>query len=57
MSWNTPERRVVFAGPPGWSHLPNVTRALLALTAAGYLAGLFAPSPLPVASARWTCAA
>lgn len=44
MSWNTPERRVVFAGPPGWSHLPNVTRALLALTAAGYLAGLFAPS-------------
>ncbi len=44
MSWNTPERRVVFAGPPGWSRLPNVTRALLALTAAGYLAGLFAPS-------------
>ena len=44
MSWNTPERRVVFAGPPGWSHLPNVTRALLVLTGAGYLAGLFAPS-------------
>ena len=40
MSWNTPERRVVFAGPPGWSRLPNVTRALLALTATGYLAGL-----------------
>ena len=44
MSWNTPERRVVFAGPPGWSRLPNVTRALLVLTAAGYLAGLLAPS-------------
>ncbi len=44
MSWNTPERRVVFAGPPGWSRLPNVTRALLVLTAAGYLAGLVAPS-------------
>lgn len=41
MSWNTPERRVVFAGPPGWSRLPNVTRALLVLAAAGYLAGVF----------------
>ncbi len=44
MSWNTPERRVVFAGPPGWSRLPNVTRTLLVLTAAGYLAGLLVPS-------------
>ena len=44
MSWNTPDPRVVIAGPPGWSRLPNVTRALLALTAAGYLAGLLAPS-------------
>ncbi|HYN41955.1 MAG TPA: rhomboid family intramembrane serine protease, partial [Thermoanaerobaculia bacterium] len=46
MSWNTPEQRVVFAGPPGWSRLPNVTRALLALTAAGYLAGLVVPSQM-----------
>ena len=44
MSWNTPERRVVFAGPPGWSGLPNVTRALLVLAAAGYLAGVLVPS-------------
>lgn len=41
MSWNTPERRVVFAGPPGWSRLPNVTRTLLVLAAAGYLGGVF----------------
>ena len=46
MSWNTPEQRVVFAGPPGWSRLPNVTRALLALTATGYLAGLVVPSQM-----------
>lgn len=41
MSWNTPERRVVFAGPPGWSRLPNVTRTLLVLAGAGYLGGVF----------------
>ena len=41
MSWNTPEGRVVFAGPPGWSRLPNVTRALLVLAGAGYLGGVF----------------
>lgn len=46
MSWNTPERRVVWAGPPGWSRLPNVTRALLVLTAAGYLAGVFRLAPM-----------
>ena len=34
MSWNTPERRVIFAGPPGWSPLPNVPRALLGRTGA-----------------------
>jgi membrane associated rhomboid family serine protease len=43
MSWPPAERRVVFAGPPGWSRIPNVTRALLVLAAAGYLAGLLAP--------------
>ena len=41
MSWNTPAGRVVWAGPPGWSRLPNVTRALLVLAAAGYLGGVF----------------
>lgn len=46
MSWSTPERRVVFAGPPGWSRLPNVTRALLVLAAAGYLAGVFRLAPM-----------
>jgi membrane associated rhomboid family serine protease len=46
MSWNTPEQRVVFAGPPGWSRLPNVTRALLVLTGAGYLAGLVLPAQM-----------
>ena len=46
MSWNTPEPRVVFAGPPGWSRLPNVTRALLVLTAAGYLAGVLRLAPM-----------
>ena len=40
MSLSTPERRVVWAGPPGWSRLPNVTRALLVLAAAGYLGGV-----------------
>jgi len=46
MSWNTPERRVVFAGPPGWSRLPNVTRALLVLAAGGYLAGVLRLAPM-----------
>jgi membrane associated rhomboid family serine protease len=46
MSWNTPERRVVFAGPPGFSRLPNVTRALLVLTAGAYLAGLLRLVPM-----------
>ena len=46
MSWNTPERRVVYAGPPGWSHLPNVTRTLLVLTAAGYIAGVLRLVPM-----------
>jgi membrane associated rhomboid family serine protease len=45
MSWNTPAGRVVFAGPPGFSRLPNVTRALLVLTVAGYLAGVFRLAP------------
>lgn len=46
MSWSTPERRVVFAGPPGWSRLPNVTRVLLVLAAAGYLAGVLRLAPM-----------
>lgn len=45
MSWNTPAGRVVFAGPPGFTRLPNVTRALLVLTVAGYLAGVFRLAP------------
>lgn len=32
-----------FVGPPGWRRLPPVTRTLLALAAAGYLATLFWP--------------
>ena len=46
MSWNGTEPRVVWAGPPGWSRLPNVTRVLLALTAVGYLGGVFGLAPV-----------
>ncbi len=50
MSWNTPAGRVVWAGPPGWSRLPNVTRALLVLTAAGYLGGVLRLAPMRLLS-------
>ena len=50
MSWNTPAGRVVWAGPPGWSRIPNVTRALLVLTAAGYLGGVLRLAPMRLLS-------
>ena len=52
MSWSTPERRVVFAGPPGWSRLPNVTRALLVL-AGTLVATLFAGIAFRLPESWW----
>jgi len=40
-----PGYEVRFVGPPGWRHIPPVTRATLVLSAAGYLAALFPAFP------------
>ena len=43
--------QIRYAGPPGWRRIPPVTRATLALSAAGYVAGLVAPDVLRLLAA------